>query len=407
MSISDINKVASIIQEFIDTHAPDLESVWRNYSLRINSVIKGKPKNAVTEYSLYCKHNSQVLKEEGSYDSISQVREMWKNAKDDRDYLVSAEHDGYHEIISKDVIRRDKEMETYIPDRIDPNAPVKPSTGYRLFSKIVRPVVKEGNKNATASEITKIIAGDWAHIKENDKNEYDVYMEEAAADVERYNLELETYVRPAEHLLPEPKKSKPRKNRTIKSDKPSGAKSAWVFYRAENKDQLLENGVEPSDITSTLSIEWKILQKDKERAKEYAIYTQMASKDKERHAQEMEVWNEANPDKAKEPKHSKEPFNPDHVKPPPPPPVRTPPSHTRTPTPPSHTRTPTPPSHTRTPTPPIPQPRKIPAGYKAFFNESKSYYEDEGYVGSKLMTHMQSVWDDMEEEEHIEWAQTE
>ena len=73
----------------------------------------------------------------------------------------------------------------------DPNAPVRPKTGYMFYScNGARTAVKEAYPDLTFGEVTKVVAANWNAMSEEKK---EVWNRMAADDRERYQREMDDY----------------------------------------------------------------------------------------------------------------------------------------------------------------------------------------------------------------------
>merc|ERR1711916_376216 len=71
----------------------------------------------------------------------------------------------------------------------DPNAPKRPLSSYMLFCQEKREEVKSKNKDAKATEISKILGEMWSKVSDSEKKNQDM-QEKAKA---RYEKEKEAY----------------------------------------------------------------------------------------------------------------------------------------------------------------------------------------------------------------------
>jgi len=221
----------------------------------------------------------------------------------------------------------------------DPEAPKRPTSSYFYFSSEKRDAVKNKNKNASVTEISKILGEMWNKLEKGKKgkNGTKKYDDLAAKDKIRYTVEKSTYdemiaKRKAESeqekidslnkdkeeamKLMETLKNtsnvtvpahnddmsvvsditasasangkKPRKKKDPNAPKKNS--NAYIFFTTENRNKIkasMPEGTKNTELLTEIGRKWKELpESDKVK------FNIMAAKDKERYAKEMEKYKE-------------------------------------------------------------------------------------------------------------------
>jgi hypothetical protein len=142
--------------------------------------------------------------------------------------------------------------------------------------------------NGSGKDVAKIAkaAGEvWKSMSDADKKKWN---EKAVKDKERHAKEMESYV-PSE--TSEPKKKKGKKGKKEKDpNKPKRNLSAYFFFLAEARPEIVRVDLKGdkskvAEVTKIGGQKWKALD-----AKAKEKYDQLAAKDKERYAKEMEEY---------------------------------------------------------------------------------------------------------------------
>ena len=166
------------------------------------------------------------------------------------------------------------------------DAPKGARSAYIFFGIQNRELIKEENPNFDTKEIMREQGRRWKALSDEDKEEYE---EMAKEDKVRYTEEMENYV-PSESSEEKGKKKRAKKD----PNAPKGAKNAYIFYCAANRDILKEENPEMTgkEIVSLMAKNWKELKEND--PDEASKYEEMAAEDKERYNEENEKYMEEN-----------------------------------------------------------------------------------------------------------------
>jgi len=182
----------------------------------------------------------------------------------------------------------------------DPDAPKKPLSGFLLFNKDKRPIVKKELPDLAPKEVMAELGKRWRDLSAKKKKPY---MEASEKLKEEYKRLKEDYVRPSDEKLAELDVNKP-KTRAKKGTKakgapkkkrdpnmPKGKKSAYLFYQsAVRKDVKAEfadedGKADASEVRKEIAKRWKALSKE-----DKVEYEENALDDKERYEHEMKAY---------------------------------------------------------------------------------------------------------------------
>ena len=171
----------------------------------------------------------------------------------------------------------------------DPNAPKRGKSAYLFFCDDNRSEVKQSlGEDSKATEVTKELGKRWRDLQEskksNDKKALAGYEKKAQEDKARYEAEKQEYVPPEDLDVGDGKK----RRKKMAKDGPKRAKSAYLFFCADNRDKIKEGNpdMKATQITAELGRMWNELKGDDSRAKELAGYEKQANQDKERYEKE-------------------------------------------------------------------------------------------------------------------------
>ena len=159
----------------------------------------------------------------------------------------------------------------------DPDAPKGAKNAFIFFCTDNRDEVKDENPSIKTKDITKKLGEMWREVDGDLKTEY---QEKAKHDKERYERELEDYVPKDGYKNPKDKKKK-----KSKSNSPKRARSSYIFFCKENREEVSGLGLKNTEILTKLGEMWKGLS-DKKKKK----YIKMADDDKERYEEEMKLY---------------------------------------------------------------------------------------------------------------------
>ena len=190
-----------------------------------------------------------------------------------------------------------KQKQTVEKKLKDENAPKKPMSAYMFFSAKKRPEIREAQPELKMTEVAKVLGERWKEASPESKAKYS---KKADKDKERYNVEMETYIRPSDEVLIGQKgnQKKKRSNR-VTSEKnspkceglPKCAKSSYQFFCFSKRNEVKESfpHYKMSEVSKELSRMWK---EDYSTDVDREEYIRMSDQDKERYAQEKAVWEE-------------------------------------------------------------------------------------------------------------------
>ena len=265
---------------------------------------KNAPKGARSAYILFCADERAQVKEDipeiNAKEIISELGKRWKAVDDETKTK-------YQKMADEDKVRFKNEMENYVPGeeveeekekvkkKKDKNAPKGARSAYILFCTDERAQVKEDMPDISAKDVLVELGKRWKAVSEKVKTKYQKMADE---DKVRFKNEMENYV-PGEDIEEEKEKVKKKKDKNA----PKGARSAYIFFCADERAQVKEDipDISAKDVLVELGKRWKALKDDDEdRYNEYLV---MAEKDKVRFKKEMENYV---PEDSEEPKEKKE-----------------------------------------------------------------------------------------------------
>ena len=188
----------------------------------------------------------------------------------------------------------------------DKNSPKGAKNAYIFFCAEKREQVKEENSEMNAKEIVSELARLWQEADEDVKAEY---QEKAAQDKQRYQEEMAGYVPSDEEASPKTKNSKGSAKKDPNA--PKGAKNAYIFFCADNREQVKEENSEMSskEIISELARLWKEADEDVK-----AEYQEKAAQDKQRYQEEMEEYSDGEKEEKSPKKEEKKTSKAEEVK---------------------------------------------------------------------------------------------
>ena len=161
-------------------------------------------------------------------------------------------------------------------EKKDPKAPKGAKNAYIFFCNDARAEVKKENPEMKSTDIVKKMGEMWKEISSKKKTEY---QEMASDDKKRYAEEIEGY---------EPKDGfkSPKKTKKEKSDAPKRARSAYIFFCTEKREEVKNNPkISNSDILSELGKMWKASNDKKKKP-----FVEMAAVDKKRYEEDMKNY---------------------------------------------------------------------------------------------------------------------
>jgi len=174
----------------------------------------------------------------------------------------------------------------------DPNAPKRGKSGYLFFCSDNRDAVKASlGENSKATDVTKELGLRWNALKDSkkpaDKKTLAVYEKAAADDKARYQDEKADYTPPEVDSSDDNTRRRRGKRKSAKKG-PKRAKSGYLYFCEERRDQLKVSNpnLKSTEITSELGRLWNELKADSSRAAELAKYENNAANDKQRYETE-------------------------------------------------------------------------------------------------------------------------
>jgi len=195
----------------------------------------------------------------------------------------------------------------------DPNAPKRGKSGYLFFCSDNRDAVKASlGENSKATDVTKELGLRWNALKDSkkpaDKKTLAVYEKAAADDKARYQDEKADYTPPEVDSSDDNTRRRRGKRKSAKKG-PKRAKSGYLYFCEERRDQLKVSNpnLKSTEITSELGRLWNELKADSSRAAELAKYENNAANDKQRYETEKSDNVEEVKQKSAKPPPKKEP----------------------------------------------------------------------------------------------------
>ncbi len=139
----------------------------------------------------------------------------------------------------------------------DPARPKRAMTPFLYFACEQRKILKQTDEKMTLPDQSRRIAQLWKQVTDKSK-----YIEQAAADQERYKEQMS-------HYVPPKKIKRPR--------------SSYAFFMRDVRERIARASPDktPRELMSDIAAAWKTISDD-----ERARYTDMAEKDKQRYADE-------------------------------------------------------------------------------------------------------------------------
>lgn len=177
----------------------------------------------------------------------------------------------------------------------DPNFPKRGKSAYLFFCSAMRNTVKDSLPDtAKATDVTRELGSRWNTLKADNSRSKELakYNEQATEDKQRYKSELEAYE-------PNEKVVMSKKMRVKNADAPKRAKSAYLFFCSDQREEVkksLGDTSSATDITRELGKRWNKLKDANGTAK----FEALATKDRERYYEEKSPG-QSIPEKAKKP----------------------------------------------------------------------------------------------------------
>ena len=188
----------------------------------------------------------------------------------------------------------------------DENAPKRPKSAYMFFAEKKLPEIREEQPELKMTEVFKVIGDSWKEASPEIKAKYS---KKADNDKERYHEEMKSYVRPSDEVLMEQKVNQKKIRKSSGEEKvkksrdkpqgPRGAKSAYMFFCADKRNEVKEAfpHYKMVEVSKELGRMWK---EDYSTDVDREDYVKQASEDKERYSREKALWEKGNAEKTNE-----------------------------------------------------------------------------------------------------------
>lgn len=139
----------------------------------------------------------------------------------------------------------------------DPARPKRAMTPFLYFACEQRKILKQTDEKMTLPEQSRRIAQLWKQVGDKSK-----YIEEAAADQQRYRDQMSRYVPPKKIKRP---------------------RSSYAFFMRDVRERIAAAAPDktPRELMTDIASAWRNISQE-----ERARYTEMATKDKQRYADE-------------------------------------------------------------------------------------------------------------------------
>jgi hypothetical protein len=176
----------------------------------------------------------------------------------------------------------------------DPMAPKRNLSAYLLYQNAMRDQFKADNPGMTFGQLSKYTSHMYKSLTAEEKAEWD---ERARRDKERFQEEMKHYVPPhgfdnhgnlmAEYTAPRKNSKKAPKDPNM----PKRARGSFVLFTKDERPKIQQENpqIKFTDLGAVLGKRWRALTEE-ERKK----YDALAEQDKQRFAQEMEIYRSQN-----------------------------------------------------------------------------------------------------------------
>eukprot|EP00924_Labyrinthula_sp_SR-Ha-C_P011756 augustus_masked-scaffold_69-processed-gene-0.59-mRNA-1 protein AED:0.05 eAED:0.07 QI:0/-1/0/1/-1/1/1/0/178 len=170
-----------------------------------------------------------------------------------------------------------------------PDAPKAALGSYMWFCQEERPKVVEDKPDLSAKEILTELGNRWRQISEDDKKRF---QEKADEDKVRYKKEEENFLLTHQSIYITEEVSSKRK-RKKDPNAPKGAKSAYLFFSQDIREEVVEElqkegDVKPTDIMKRIGARWREMSDDGKQP-----FVDKATEDKQRYDAEMKKYTES------------------------------------------------------------------------------------------------------------------
>lgn len=242
-----------------------------------------RPTRNKTAYMMFVKEQRKKTQdanpEMNFVDVTRDIATRWGN-------LTPAQLKTYEDQAAKDKIRYEKEVTEFRANHPDEpltvkkqkraaklKGPTKARSAYVFYTIERRAAVHAANPDMEFGEVTKTIANEWNNMNESQKAKYEKQSEE---DRVRYESESDAFNR--EH--PEVKRRKLK----AKKDAPKKARSAYLFYTMEKRNEFKNANPNKTfgDLTKLVADDWKKL-----NASQKKKFEKLAEEDRKRYDNEM------------------------------------------------------------------------------------------------------------------------
>jgi Chromatin-associated proteins containing the HMG domain len=176
----------------------------------------------------------------------------------------------------------------------DPMAPKRNLSAYLLYQNAMRDQFKADNPGMTFGQLSKYTSHMYKSLTASERAEWD---ERAKRDKERYQEEMKHYVPPhgfdchgnlmVEYAAPRKNSKKAHKDPNM----PKRARGSFVLFTKDERPKIQQENpqIKFTDLGAVLGKRWRALPEE-ERKK----YDALAEQDKQRFAQEMEIYRSQN-----------------------------------------------------------------------------------------------------------------
>lgn len=237
------------VKQFLTQVDEDLVEKWQEEEASFKALFEEKPKvkRNCSAYNFFCKEQRTRLKEENpditEADLKIEISSLWKEMKEkggDERYKEQAMEDKKRYENEKASSGDDSDGKKKKKKLKDENKPKKALSPYFIWGMDERVKIKADHPDMKAIEVGVELGRRWAIFKKDEKK-MSKYNKAAEKEKERYQREMESYVRPSdEELL---------------ARKPKKAKKASVPKAKKNKKKVEEKSEEDEHHSSDESDE--------------------------------------------------------------------------------------------------------------------------------------------------------
>jgi hypothetical protein len=215
------------VKQFLTQLDEDLVEKWQEEEATFKALFEEKPKvkRNCSAYNFFCKEQRTRLKEENpdinEADLKVEISALWKEMKDnggDERYKEQAAEDKKRYESEKAASGDESDGKKKKKKLKDENKPKKALSPYFLWGMDERPKIKADHPDMKATEVGVELGRRWAVFK-TDERKMAKYTKAAEKEKERYQREMQSYVRPSDDELLARKPKKTRKAAVPKARK--------------------------------------------------------------------------------------------------------------------------------------------------------------------------------------------